>query len=58
MLKLFVFKTHPGEPILLQHNEGLTPLKIIKVMVIQFIDYFMTLSKVVITDLEGLMFTD
>ena len=58
MLKPFVFKTHPGELILLQHKEGLTLQKIIKEMVIQFTGYFMTLSKAAITDQERLMFTD
>ena len=58
MLKPFVFKTHPGELILLQRKVELTLLKIIKVMVIRFTGYFMTLSKVAITDQERLMFTD
>ena len=58
MLKPSAFKTHQGELILLQRKEGLMLLKIIKEMVIQFTGYFMTLSKVVITDQERLMFTD
>ena len=57
-VKAFVFKTHPGELILLQHKVVLTLLKIIRVMVTQFTDYFMILSKEVITDLERLMFID
>ena len=58
MLRLFVFKIHQEEHTLLQLKEVLMLLRIIKVMVILFIDYFMILLKEATTGLGKKMFID